>query len=401
MNAPSGLRTVFATISRLGVAGIGGPAIRLAERLVERHGPARVLAGQPGDGGLPEGSVQVVPRSRWRSALEGTRLHRLQARSQAEERVDFDRRAAAALPRCDTLIVENSTGLDTLRRARREFGSRVVVVQHNHPFRDFRTTLLEERERWGGPEPFITEALVERAEAEAKEADLVVCLSDSTAAAFAAAGVSAERLRKARLCVDSERFRPPPSPPEGFLVAFVGWLSLRKGYPYLVQGFREAAIAGARLVLHGGTNEPFDHALVARLRGEANVQVIRGPVEPTYASASVCVLPSVSEGFGLSALEAMACGVPVVAAAVGGLRDTVVDHGTGLHVPPRDPEAIASALAMLLRNRSLRAELGNAGKVRARTRYSWDRVAAETEKAYQLAMAGAPAGVAPMEGAAL
>jgi D-inositol-3-phosphate glycosyltransferase len=91
----------------------------------------------------------------------------------------------------------------------------------------------------------------------------------------------------------------------------------------------------------------------------------------------------------------------VVAAAVGGLRDTVVDHATGLHVPPRDPEAIASALALLLGNPELRTELGNAGQVRARTRYSWERVAAETEKAYQLAVAETPAGAIPMEGAAL
>jgi D-inositol-3-phosphate glycosyltransferase len=79
----------------------------------------------------------------------------------------------------------------------------------------------------------------------------------------------------------------------------------------------------------------------------------------------------------------------------------VVDHTTGLHVPPRDPEAIASALTLLLGNPSLRAELGKAGQQRARTRYSWDRVAAETEKAYQLAVAEAPAGVVPMEGAVL
>jgi glycosyltransferase involved in cell wall biosynthesis len=96
----------------------------------------------------------------------------------------------------------------------------------------------------------------------------------------------------------------------------------------------------------------------------------------------------------------MASGVPVVAAAVGGLQDTVLDHGTGLHVPPRNPEAIAEALAVLLGNPGLRAEMGSAGQVRARTRYSWDRVAAETEKAYQLAVAELPASLG-MEGAAL
>lgn len=134
-----------------------------------------------------------------------------------------------------------------------------------------------------------------------------------------------------------------------------------------------------------------------RLQG----QVSRGEMPGIFRSADAVVCAPWYEPFGIVPLEAMACGVPVVAAAVGGLRDTVVDRGTGLHVPPRDPEAIASALAMLLENPSLRVELGNAGKVRARTRYSWDRVAAETEKAYQLAAAGAPAGVAPMEGAAL
>jgi glycosyltransferase involved in cell wall biosynthesis len=99
----------------------------------------------------------------------------------------------------------------------------------------------------------------------------------------------------------------------------------------------------------------------------------------------------------------MACGIPVVAAAVGGLTDSVVDGGTGLHVPPRNPEAIAGALAALLASPRLRTKLGRAGERRARARYSWNRVAEETEKAYRLAIAGmaGAARLEPMEGAAL
>ncbi|MHC6594985.1 glycosyltransferase [Arthrobacter sp. C152] len=130
-------------------------------------------------------------------------------------------------------------------------------------------------------------------------------------------------------------------------------------------------------------------------------QVSRSEMPGIFRSADAVVCAPWYEPFGIVPLEAMACGVPVVAAAVGGLRDTVVDHATGLHVPPRDPEAIGSALALLLENPDLRARLGQAGERRARTRYSWERVAAETEKAYQLAAAGTPAGVIPMEGAAL
>ena len=93
----------------------------------------------------------------------------------------------------------------------------------------------------------------------------------------------------------------------------------------------------------------------------------------------------------------------VVAAAVGGLTDSVVDHGTGLHVPPKDPAAIAEALATLLASPALRAKLGGAGERRAKARFSWNRIAAETEKAYQLAVAGTAdaTSLEPMEGAAL
>jgi glycosyltransferase involved in cell wall biosynthesis len=102
----------------------------------------------------------------------------------------------------------------------------------------------------------------------------------------------------------------------------------------------------------------------------------------------------------------MACGVPVVAAAVGGLRETVVDQKTGLHVPPRDPEAIADAVGRLLADPALRAEMGRAGNRRARSRYSWDRIAADTEKAYRSVLAAglsreAGEGLEPLEGTAL
>jgi glycosyltransferase involved in cell wall biosynthesis len=109
-------------------------------------------------------------------------------------------------------------------------------------------------------------------------------------------------------------------------------------------------------------------------------------------SADAVVCAPWYEPFGIVPLEAMACGVPVVAAAVGGLRDTVLDRKTGLHVPPRDPTAIAAAVAALLTDPGLRRALGAAGEARARTRYSWDRVAAETERAYlQTVAAGAEA----------
>jgi D-inositol-3-phosphate glycosyltransferase len=81
-------------------------------------------------------------------------------------------------------------------------------------------------------------------------------------------------------------------------------------------------------------------------------------------------------------LEAMACGAPVVATAVGGQIDSVVHGVTGVHVPPRDPAALAAALRELLADASRRAELGRQGRRRAQRLYSFDRIASATREVY-------------------
>ena len=105
-----------------------------------------------------------------------------------------------------------------------------------------------------------------------------------------------------------------------------------------------------------------------------------------YARAAVVACPSRREGFGVACLEAMAHGRPVVASAVGGLKDLVVDGETGLLVPPRDPRALKAALERLLADRDLRRRLGAAGRERARERFSWDAVTDATIAAYRMSL---------------
>src|SRR5690606_22837516 len=102
-------------------------------------------------------------------------------------------------------------------------------------------------------------------------------------------------------------------------------------------------------------------------------QVPRTRVTALLRSADVAVCAPWYEPFGMTPLEAMACGVPVVASAVGGLIDTVVDGVTGRLVTPRDPAKLAEAVQDLLADPATARTFGRAGHARVESRYSWDR----------------------------
>jgi glycosyltransferase involved in cell wall biosynthesis len=161
-------------------------------------------------------------------------------------------------------------------------------------------------------------------------------------------------------------------PPE---VLYAGRLSPEKGVLELVE-----AADGLRLVVAG------DGPLRDRVPGALGF-VHHDELLQLYACAAVVVCPSRREGFGVACLEAMAHGRPVVATAVGGLRDLVVDGETGLVVPPRNVGALRSALERLLGDRELRRRLGAAGRRRAEERFSWASATDATLAAYAEAVA--------------
>ena len=136
-------------------------------------------------------------------------------------------------------------------------------------------------------------------------------------------------------------------------------------------------------------------ALADRL-GVTTRLVLRGRVgrdemPPLLRSADAVVCVPWYEPFGIVPLEAMACGVPVVATAVGGQIDSVVHGVTGVHVPPREPHALAGALRDLLSDADRRAAYGKAAADRARGRYGFERIARSTRQVYaELLTSAAP-----------
>jgi len=210
-------------------------------------------------------------------------------------------------------------------------------------------------------------------------------------------GIPADRATIVPCGVDIDRFTPrgPAAPrgPHPYRLLQLGRLVPRKGAAVSIEALN--LLPGAELVVVGGppADRLDDDPEVRRLRGlarEAGVAdrvgftggVPSEEVPPLLRSADVVVCPADYEPFGIVPLEAMACGRPVVASAVGGQLDTIADPGTGRLVPPRDPEALARAVADLLADPAAREACGAAGRRRVLSRYGWGQVAAATEAAY-------------------
>jgi D-inositol-3-phosphate glycosyltransferase len=229
--------------------------------------------------------------------------------------------------------------------------------------------------------------------------DRVVAQSQDEALGLVRIGVPRAQLTIVPAGVDSERFTPEgPVAPRDLdrpRILSVGKLVEHKGYGDVIEAMRY--VPGAEVVVVGGP--PAD-----QLRADPGARSLRALAEkfqvadrfrlvgsvphrdmPSwYRSADLLVAAPWQEQFERSALEAMACGVPVIGTAVGGLTETVVDGLTGDLVPARDPRALGSAVRRLINDKVRRFTYATAALDRARQAYSWKRVAAQVGSVYSV-----------------
>jgi glycosyltransferase involved in cell wall biosynthesis len=228
--------------------------------------------------------------------------------------------------------------------------------------------------------------------------DQVVAQCEDEVRELVRMGVPRGRITVVPSGVDAQAFRPDgpvaPRPAGRSRVLTVGRMVERKGFLDVVAALRW--VPDAELVVVGGSpdgdidDDPIARRLraVARQAGVADRLLLVGAVPRAdmpswYRSADLVVAAPWYEPFGLTPLEAMACGVPVVATAVGGLTDTVVDGVTGDLVPPRDPQALGTAVRRLLGDRMRRFAYASAAVDRARQAYSWQRAAEQLTCVYE------------------
>ena len=228
-----------------------------------------------------------------------------------------------------------------------------------------------------------------------------------------------ERVFVVRNGIDPDEFRPDPSTEivsglgmdlDRPSVVFVGRITRQKGLIHLVRAAREFDAETQLVLLAGAPDTPeiaaeFETAF-AEVQAERSAPVIwvqemlpRASVRQVLTHATVFACPSIYEPLGIVNLEAMACETAVVASAVGGIPEVVVDHGTGLLVPydpgqAEDPGFVAafesdfaSKINTLTRDTALAEQYGRAGRQRCIDEFSWERIARETVAVYEQAIA--------------
>lgn len=204
-------------------------------------------------------------------------------------------------------------------------------------------------------------------------------------------------------------------PADAFVVLQLGRMVARKGVDNVIQAIGKLpaeARKRVRLYVVGGNTVQPDVAAtpeLGRLQAVAaaagvSAQTVfvgkrgRADLRAWYSACDVFVSTPWYEPFGITPVEAMACGRAVIGADVGGIRSTVRDGRTGFLVPPKNPEALAERLLQLMQQPDLCRELGQAGLIRARMLYTWLGVAGQLEKTYRNAIEAHARALARMSG---
>src|SRR5579884_3843174 len=226
----------------------------------------------------------------------------------------------------------------------------------------------------------------------ARQLPRIVTVSESSRNDIASQmGVAGDRLSIVPVGVDPLRFRPRPDVakvPGRLMTTASADVPLKGLVPLLEALAKVRTERHAELVVIGSprpesrVGETIDrlglHDAVRFVSGVSDEELVR-----LYAEAEAAVVPSLYEGFSLPAVEAMACGVCLVATTGGALPEVVGRSGeTGLLVPPGDPGALALALSRVLDEPELRARLGAAGRARVLERFTWRATAAGTAEIY-------------------
>ncbi len=289
----------------------------------------------------------------------------------------FDKWSSQQIPDGTNVFIGwSGNSLLGLRRAK-EKGIPTFLERHSAHIETQTEWLEEEYRRFGLAFQATHPKVVEQELREYEAADWISVPSRFVRRTFLDRGVPEEKLRVHPLAVNTAKFRPVPQQSKRLRFFYGGQLSLRKGIPYLVEAFQNFNTTEAELFLVGDCDAELE-PILARFSSD---RIHRLPAQDSdrfaalLASSDLVCLPSIEDGFNQVAVQAMACGVPVMVSTNTGAGELIDEGRSGFLVPPRDARAIHDRFDWALNHRDELKAMGAYARTKTLQEFTWERYA--------------------------
>jgi glycosyltransferase involved in cell wall biosynthesis len=272
----------------------------------------------------------------------------------------------------DVFVGWSGTSLSLLRDAKAR-GMLTILERCSTHIVEQTKLLLDEYARFGRAFSDTPSETIEQELAEYEEADYIAVPSNFVKESFLRQGFSADRILLIPYGTDISLFCPRPVAHQPFRIIQVGSVSIRKGFRYVVDAFREAAIPDSELWFVGGVSPEAKKYFEATPHPGITLHGHKPQSELVtyYNQSDVATLGSVEEGMAYVLAQAAACGLPLVCTENTGGREIVGNDVCGIVVPPRDPAALADGFRLLHADTGLRERLGMAARECVGSSFTW------------------------------
>lgn len=315
-----------------------------------------------------------IPSPNWHRYIKYTPLRWKPSAHVYMGAVQFDKAVVSILPELKAVYHSfPAFAEESFLRVRRNGGINVLEAATTHVNELLASTDAEHRKYRIGGAPF-SKAWVNRVLREYDLADYITVASRLQLESFTEQGVSEKKLLFAPLGVDTGRFAPAEDQPslrqrekgEPFRIISVGQISLLKGFPYLLDAVLALNDPEIEITLFGGIGWRAIREMIESYRRRGlNVQIGAGNPLPALRRSHLCVHATVSDGFGLAPLEAMAAGLPVIVTDGTGMKDLLDPGRNGYIIPKRDVARLAVQIAELKSDEASRIRMAQAARVTA------------------------------------
>lgn len=287
----------------------------------------------------------------------------------------YDNLAAQKLKKADHLLAWPQVSLKTIRQFKSE-GKKVWLEYPMIHVKEWQEIMNYEYEKWNIPltlrKSLFPLKMQERMEAEIALADQINVLSSFAASSFEKHEKANKKISITEAGIDHDFYSPGEEKIRGkLIILFAGRLELLKGIPYLIEAFKSLKTNFAELWLAGPVSEEVEPFL-KNIPSSIKVMGIKEKAElrSLYRKAHILVLPSVQESFGLVMLEAMGCGLPVIATAQTGAPDILTEGKDGFIIPKVSSFELAGKISHFLENPLVSLGMGKAAREKITDRYT-------------------------------